>query len=56
MVELARPDLADTGRERLSLLERTIIRFVRGTFRRGFIDSTIRALQHTIGSSWIHHP
>jgi 1-acyl-sn-glycerol-3-phosphate acyltransferase len=55
MVELARPDLASTGRERLSLLERIIIRFVRGTFRRGFVDSAIRALQHTIGSSWIHH-
>ncbi len=50
-----RPDLAHSGRERLSWLERAIIRFVRGTFRRGLVDSTIRALQHSIGSSWIHH-
>jgi len=55
MGELTRPDLALTGRERLSFLERTIIRVVRSTFQRGFIDSTIRALQHTIGSWWIHH-
>ena len=52
---LARPDLAETGRQRLSFMERSIIRFVRGTFRRGLVDGAIRALQHTIGSSWIHH-
>ena len=32
MVELTRPDLAVSGRERLSFWERAIIRFVRGTF------------------------
>ena len=50
-----RPDLVHSGRERLSLLERVIIRVVRSTFRRGIVDNAIRALQHTIGSSWIHH-
>jgi len=49
------PDLAETGKERLSFMERGIIRFVRGTFRRGWVDSLIRTLQHGIGSSWIHH-
>lgn len=51
----ARPDLVETGKERLSFWERAIIRFVRGTFRRGLVDSVIRGLQHGIGSSWIHH-
>lgn len=50
-----RPDLAESGKERLSFMERGIIRFVRGTFRRGWVDNLIRALQHGIGSSWIHH-
>lgn len=50
-----RPDLVQAGSERLSFWERVIIRFVRGTFKRGLVDSTIRGLQHTIGSSWIHH-
>ena len=50
-----RPDLVEVGKERLSFMERLIVRFVRGTFRRGLVDSTIRALQHSIGSSWIHH-
>jgi 1-acyl-sn-glycerol-3-phosphate acyltransferase len=52
---LERPDLAETGRERLSLSERAIIRFVRGTFRRGLIDGAIRGLQQSVGSPWIHH-
>ncbi len=51
----ARPDLVQSGADRLSPLERLIIRFVRGTFRRGFIDQMIRALQRSIGSTWIHH-
>src|SRR5882724_6000812 len=50
-----RPDLAESGRERLSLLERVCIRLVRSTFRRGIVDNAIRGLQHSIGSSWIHH-
>lgn len=50
-----RPDIARSGAERLSWLERVIIRFVRGTFRRGLVDQTIRALQHSVGSTWIHH-
>jgi 1-acyl-sn-glycerol-3-phosphate acyltransferase len=52
---LERPDLVQVGEKRLSFWERLIIRFVRGTFRRGLVDSTIRVLQHSIGSSWIHH-
>ena len=50
-----RPNLVETGHARLSRLERLLIRFVRGTFRRGLVDRSIRALQHTIGSTWIHH-
>jgi 1-acyl-sn-glycerol-3-phosphate acyltransferase len=52
---LERPNLVETGKERLSWLERVIIRFVRGTFRRGPVDFVIRALQHSLGSTWIHH-
>jgi 1-acyl-sn-glycerol-3-phosphate acyltransferase len=52
---LARPDLLTVGQGRLSFWERCIIGFVRFTFRRGFIDSLIKALQAAIGSSWIHH-
>jgi len=55
MSELTRPDLLGTGGERLSLIERASIRFVRSTFRRGPVDALIRTLQHGIGSSWIHH-
>jgi 1-acyl-sn-glycerol-3-phosphate acyltransferase len=54
-LEPARPDLIALGRERLSAKERTIIKFVRATFERGWVDRTIRALQHSIGSTWIHH-
>jgi 1-acyl-sn-glycerol-3-phosphate acyltransferase len=52
---LERPDLLEIGAQRLSWLERLILRFVRSTFRRGLIDQTIRALQVAIGSTWIHH-
>jgi 1-acyl-sn-glycerol-3-phosphate acyltransferase len=51
----ARPDLAEAGAERLSRWERFIIRFVRGSFRRGFVDQLIRWLQRSVGSTWIHH-
>jgi 1-acyl-sn-glycerol-3-phosphate acyltransferase len=50
-----RPDLVQIGAERLSPMERFIIRFVRGTFGRGLIDQTIRTLQAALGSTWIHH-
>jgi 1-acyl-sn-glycerol-3-phosphate acyltransferase len=50
-----RPDIVQSGAERLSFFERSIIRFVRGTFRRGPVDHLIRSLQHSIGSTWIHH-
>ncbi len=50
-----RPDLLDLGRERLSRLERTQIRFVRRTFEPGGVERTIRWCQHHIGSTWIHH-
>ena len=52
---LERPDLAESGRARLSLSERAIIRFVRGTFQRGLVDGAIRKLQQHVGSPWIHH-
>jgi 1-acyl-sn-glycerol-3-phosphate acyltransferase len=50
-----RPDIVESGAQRLSFFERFIIRFVRGTFRRGPVDHLIRSLQHSIGSTWIHH-
>jgi 1-acyl-sn-glycerol-3-phosphate acyltransferase len=51
----ARPDLVVTGEKRLGAMERVIIRFVRGTFRRGLVDVVVRKLQRAIGSTWIHH-
>jgi 1-acyl-sn-glycerol-3-phosphate acyltransferase len=51
----ARPDLALVGEKRLGALERAIIRFVRGTFRRGRVDLIIRTFQRAVGSTWIHH-
>jgi 1-acyl-sn-glycerol-3-phosphate acyltransferase len=53
--QLSRPNLPELGRERLSGLERAILSFVRGTFRRGLVDTTIRVLQRRVGSTWIHH-
>jgi 1-acyl-sn-glycerol-3-phosphate acyltransferase len=50
-----RPDLVATGEKRLGAVERFIIRFVRGTFRRGLVDLVVRKLQRAIGSTWIHH-
>jgi 1-acyl-sn-glycerol-3-phosphate acyltransferase len=50
-----RPDLVAAGEKRLGGLERAIIRFVRGTFRRGIVDLVVRKLQRAIGSTWIHH-
>ncbi len=50
-----RPDLLAIGRERLSFWERLLIGFVRATFERGPVDQLIRSLQHSIGSTWIHH-
>jgi 1-acyl-sn-glycerol-3-phosphate acyltransferase len=50
-----RPDLLGLGRERLSLVERAILRFVRWTFGRGIVDGLIRLLQRHLGSLWIHH-
>lgn len=52
---LERPDLVAIGAQRLSWMERLSVRFVRGTFRRGLVDQTIRVLQVAIGSTWIHH-
>lgn len=50
-----RPDLLAVGEKRLGAVERAIIRFVRGTFRRGLVDYVVRRLQRVIGSTWIHH-
>jgi 1-acyl-sn-glycerol-3-phosphate acyltransferase len=51
----SRPDLLAAGQGRLSLAERLIIGFVRGTFEPGLLDRSIRFLQRSIGSTWIHH-
>lgn len=53
--EPSRPDLVALGRNRLSRMERWIIRFVRRTFEPGPIDWLIRRCQRWIGSTWIHH-
>jgi 1-acyl-sn-glycerol-3-phosphate acyltransferase len=50
-----RPDLVVAGERRLGAVERGIIRFVRGTFRRGRVDFVIRTFQRAVGSTWIHH-
>jgi 1-acyl-sn-glycerol-3-phosphate acyltransferase len=51
----SRPDLLAAGQRRLGLAERLIIRFVRWTFEPGALDRSIRFLQRSIGSTWIHH-
>ncbi len=52
---LARPDLLEAGRARLSVLERFTIGFVRRSFEPGRVDRLIRTLQRLFGSTWIHH-
>jgi hypothetical protein len=55
LVTEERPDLVRQGRERLGFMERSIVRFVRGTFEPGVTDRSVRFLQRVIGSTWIHH-
>ncbi len=50
-----RPDLLAHGARRLSLMERSIMRFVRWTFEPGLFDRAIRRCQRAFGSLWIHH-
>jgi 1-acyl-sn-glycerol-3-phosphate acyltransferase len=50
-----RPDLVREGAGRLSWIELAQIRFIRRTFEPGAVDRTVRHLQRTIGSTWIHH-
>jgi 1-acyl-sn-glycerol-3-phosphate acyltransferase len=49
-----RPDLAESGRKRLSRLERLLIGFVRRTFEPGLLSDALQYCQRTIGCGWIH--
>ena len=50
-----RPDLIESGRKRLSLLERLLIGFVRRTFEPGLLSRAVHFGQRTVGCGWIHH-
>lgn len=54
-MDSSRPDLLDTGKVKLSFIERTTIRWVRSSFEPGWADRLLRFLQRTIGQAWIHH-
>jgi 1-acyl-sn-glycerol-3-phosphate acyltransferase len=51
---LARPDLVESGRKRLSFLERALIGFVRRTFEPGLLSRAVTYCQRTVGCGWIH--
>src|SRR5450432_3070917 len=50
----ARPDLVESGRKRLSWLERMLIGFVRSTFEPGLLSRAVHFGQRTVGCGWIH--
>src|SRR6187402_1969512 len=50
-----RPDLVQSGKKRLSLLERTLIAIVRRTFEPGPFSRAMQFGQRTVGCGWIHH-
>ncbi|HEY2410221.1 MAG TPA: lysophospholipid acyltransferase family protein [Polyangiaceae bacterium] len=50
-----RPDLVQSGKKRLSWLERLLIGFVRRTFEPGLLERLLRYGQRTVGCGWIHH-
>ena len=52
---LVRPSLLESGRDRLTLIERLQIRFIRQSFEPGALDRTLRFCQRHLGSTWIHH-
>jgi 1-acyl-sn-glycerol-3-phosphate acyltransferase len=54
-VGAARPDLVESGRKRLSWLERVLIGFVRRTFEPGLLSRAVHYGQRTVGCGWIHH-
>jgi 1-acyl-sn-glycerol-3-phosphate acyltransferase len=51
---MERPDLLSVAPDRLSRMERALIRTVRRTFEPGRIDSAVRWCQRHVGSTWIH--
>jgi 1-acyl-sn-glycerol-3-phosphate acyltransferase len=51
----ARPDLIESGRKRLSWLERLLIGFVRRTFEPGLLSRAVHYGQRSVGCGWIHH-
>lgn len=52
---MKRPDLLQTGASKLSRTERVQIALIRRSFEAGTLDRSIRYLQRTFGSTWIHH-
>jgi 1-acyl-sn-glycerol-3-phosphate acyltransferase len=50
----ARPDLVESGRKRLSLLERLLISVVRRSFEPGLFSRAVHYGQRTVGCGWIH--
>ncbi|NLE89188.1 MAG: 1-acyl-sn-glycerol-3-phosphate acyltransferase [Myxococcales bacterium] len=52
---IARPDLVELGRRRLSLIERLQLRWIRRSFEPGWLDRLLRFGQRTVGQAWIHH-
>ena len=50
----ARPDLVESGKKRLSFLERALIGFVRRTFEPGLLSRAVTYCQRTVGCGWIH--
>ena len=52
---LARPDLVESGKKRLSWLERLLIGIVRRTFEPGLLSRAVQFGQRTVGCGWIHH-
>ncbi len=49
-----RPDLVQSGKKRLSWLERTLIGVVRRTFEPGPFSRAVQYGQRTVGCGWIH--
>jgi 1-acyl-sn-glycerol-3-phosphate acyltransferase len=52
---MERPDLLAAADGRLGPIERRQIAFIQKTFEPGRTDRTIRFLQRSVGSTWIHH-
>lgn len=50
-----RPDLLARAGDRLGIVERLQIRFIRNSFEPGALDRSLRFCQRHVGAAWIHH-